>query len=255
VNDAPLSSIHYRLSGVALEQASRVFVWGHGWGQSGQVFAPMAESLPQAAHILLDFPGFGASPLPPAHWGVADYADACAALLDTLPLPGKEVIWVGHSFGGRVGVSLVARYPGKITKLCLVAAAGLKRRRPWYQKLRSGIQVAFFKTLRRLPWHLAWVERMKSRMGSADYRNAGAMRPVFVRVVNEDLAATALQIRCPTLLIYGGRDTETPPSMGEDYAHLIPQVRFLLAPDADHYSLLGAHRAIVMKWIKEFTGC
>lgn len=248
------ASVKSVFCGTPLATAKKVFIWGHGWGQSGQIFLPLTQSLPQDAHVLLDFPGFGASPLPPDTWGVADYADACAALLADLPLQGKEIIWVGHSFGGRVGVQLAARHPHLISKLCLIAAAGLKRRRSWYQKLRSTLQVTSFKMLRKLPWKPAWVERMKSRMGSVDYRNAGALRPIFVRVVNEDLAQVAATIHCPTLLIYGGRDTETPPSMGEDYARLIKGSRFMLAPEADHYSLLGAHRAIVMKWVKEFVG-
>ena len=45
------------------------------------------------------FPGFGASPRPTKDWGTADYADYCAAFLNTLPAARR--LWIGHSFGCR----------------------------------------------------------------------------------------------------------------------------------------------------------
>src|SRR5437763_8083427 len=75
-----------------------LLVWAHGWGHTHANLLPLAEAMrPSARSALIDFPGFGASPLPPGVWGTADYADACAEWLASLP-PGWR-LWVAHSFG------------------------------------------------------------------------------------------------------------------------------------------------------------
>jgi pimeloyl-ACP methyl ester carboxylesterase len=63
-----------------------------------------------------------------------------------------------------------------------------------------------------LPGRLAQpaVEWLRQRMGSPDYRSAGALRPILVRAVQEDLSLVARKIKVPTLIIWGGRDSELP---------------------------------------------
>src|SRR4051812_22287767 len=73
-------------------------IFGHGWGQSSVAFLPLADTLkPFAPSYLIDFPGFGQSPVPPQNWGTAEYADAVATWLKSLGPENR--IWVGHSFG------------------------------------------------------------------------------------------------------------------------------------------------------------
>src|SRR5882724_9364418 len=93
-------------------------VWGHGWSQSGLALQPMAESLARFAFSsLIDFPGFGSSPMPPEVWGTAEYADAVANWLGSLP--PRRRIWVGYSFGCRVGIQIAARHPGLLSGMIL----------------------------------------------------------------------------------------------------------------------------------------
>src|SRR5262245_49964737 len=100
------SLIDHEIVGLPPEQATRLMVWGHGWGQNRAAFMPLATALPRlATHLLLDFPGFGRSRVPPGPWGTEDYADAVAELISGRR-EGKKVIWIGHSFGARVGLQL-----------------------------------------------------------------------------------------------------------------------------------------------------
>src|ERR1700712_5671863 len=81
-------------------------LFGHGWGQSSTAFLPIAETLkPFAPSYLVDFPGFGKSPLPPPDWGTAEYADAISEWIGSLG-SAERYIWIGHSFGGRIGLQL-----------------------------------------------------------------------------------------------------------------------------------------------------
>lgn len=227
-------------------------VWGHGWGQSGAAFRPLAEALASLApSTLLDFPGFGASPIPPTTWSTADYADATAAWLRE-SFSGEQIIWLGHSFGGRVGLQLASRHPQLISAMVLIAAAGLQRRRSLPEKLRISAKRAFFKTAKRLLPEGPQLDRLRQRMGSADYRNAGAMRPILSRVVSEDLTTVASSVRTPTLLIYGRNDTETPPDFGERLHRLIPGSELAILDNYGHLTILDEGRHQVALRIRRF---
>src|SRR5262245_37611585 len=157
------------------------FLWAHGWGQDHRTFLPLAGALERlGAHTLFDFPGFGESPRPPGDWGTEDYADAFADWFATLPRARR--IWIGHSFGCRVGLQLAARHPASIDGLFLIAAAGLPRTRTVLEQIRIKSRVAMFKALKMLPRFGIDTSAMTATFGSSDYRSAGAMRPIFVKV-------------------------------------------------------------------------
>ncbi|MCK6418035.1 MAG: alpha/beta hydrolase [Alphaproteobacteria bacterium] len=228
--------------------AATPMLWAHGWGQDHRAMAALAQSFEQAApQIAIDFPGFGASPLPSGPWTTEDYADHMAEFLKAQNI-GK-IIWIGHSFGGRVGVQIAARHPELVEKLILIAAAGLPRPRPLWQKLWMQAKVRAYKILKRLPLDK---DKLAAWFGSRDYQNAGPLRPIFLNVIRENLAPQAAQIRCPTLLIYGENDSETPPAIGQHYTRLITGAQMVLLPGQDHYSVLGPGRHLTARHIKDF---
>lgn len=229
-------------------------VYAHGWGQHGDAFRPLAQSLAtQGRATIIDFPGFGASPMPPGVWGTADYADAVAALLATET--DRPRIWIGHSFGCRVGLQLAARHPDSVDGMILLAAAGLKRRRSVQEKLRIWPKILLFKALKLLLPEGPARDKWRQRFGSADYRMAGEMRPILTKVVNEDLSEVAARVQCPVLLIFGRDDDQTPPEMGERLARLMPNASLLVLDGFDHFSILTAGRHQVAfqttKFLKE----
>lgn len=229
------------------------FVWAHGWGQNRYAMANLAQSLTSfGGHVLIDFPGFGDSPAPSEPWGTAEYADFSARLLKMGEAAGPTV-WLGHSFGGRVGIQLAARHPETVDKLVLIASAGLQRQRSMLEQTRVQSKIYTFKTLKYLAPVLGLdVDMLRNCFGSADYRNAGDLREILAKVVREDLTDVARQISCPVLLIYGGEDTETPPEIGERLAELIPNADLNVLDTQDHYSLLGDGRHQVAKRVRDF---
>lgn len=232
-------------------EADLHLVWGHGWGQSGTALQALAEELkPFASSSLIDFPGFGNSPKPPDSWGTAEYADLVASWMRTLER--KRLIWIGHSFGGRVGIQLAASHPELVLGLVLIAAAGLQRQRSLLERARFQLKKTAFKTARRFVREGPQLDRLRQRFGSADYRLAGAMRPILSRVVAEDLSAQAAAIRCPALLIYGTADTETPPEMGRRLNALIPNSELVLLEGFNHLSVLSEGRHQVALRIRKF---
>lgn len=231
------------------------FVWAHGWGQNRAALKPLAQSLfTTGTHDFIDFPGFGSSPKPNAAWSTADYADFMARWL-THNATGKPVVWTGHSFGCRVGIQLAARHPGLIDRMMLVAGAGLPRQRSSLEQAKLKGRVYGYKALKRLA-PLAGIsqDQLRDRFGSADYKAAGAMRDILIKVVNEDLSDVAQKITCPVHLVYGSRDAETPPEIGERLAKLIPTAQLAILDGLDHYSVLGDGRHQVAKRLKTLLG-
>ena len=231
------------------------FTWGHGWGQNRNAMSGLAQSLTGLGdHVLLDFPGFGNAPAPDQAWSTADYADLTANFLRASgdATLGRRV-WIGHSFGGRVGIQLAARHPQLVDRLVLIASAGLPRNRSLADQARVTGKVYTFKALKRLAPALGMdVDKLRDRFGSADYKSAGELRETLMNVVREDLSDVAARISCPTCLIYGGKDTETPPEIGERLARIIPHANLTILQSQDHYSLLGEGRHQVAKRVRDF---
>lgn len=228
-----------------------LIIWAHGWGQNHASFMPLITTLESRGHhIAIDFPGFGQSPPPPDDWSTENYANAFAEWIKEQNLP--PVLWIGHSFGCRVGTQLAARHPECVQGLVFIAGAGLKRKRPIHKKVYFFCRIKLFKALRKFVPEGNFKNKLMNKFGSTDYKNAGPMRKIFISVVNEDLSEQAEKIQCPTTLIYGQQDTETPPEFGQRYSQLIKGSKLFLLDEQDHYSLLQNGRHQVIKIIDDF---
>ena len=252
INAAGTQIAAWRLAGTAPQSAPEL-VWAHGWGHSHASLAPLAEAMQSRADSwLLDLPGFGASPLPPGAWGTAEYADAMAQWLGGLPT--RPRVWIGHSFGCRVGVQLAARHPAAVSAMVLIAAAGLPPQRSLATRIQRLPRRLAFRAMRAMTPEGPASDRLRERYGSADYRNAGAMRPVLVKAVNEDLSDEARRIRVPVVLIHGEGDTESRPEIAERFHALIPGSRLHLLRGFDHLSIIGDGRHQVTHLIGDLLG-
>ena len=226
-------------------------VWAHGWMQSHVALLPLAKSLEKiGSHLLVDFPGFGYSPMPPEAWGTKDYAEHIAAWLKSFSCDKR--IWVGHSFGCRVGIQIAALYPDLIDGLFLIAAPGLPNQRSLWKQLKIKAKIYSYKGLKRLVPFGVSANWLKSRFGSRDYQSAGILRPIFMKVVSEDLTEIAKRVRCPVHLVYGDGDKETPFYVGQRYADCMQKASFFLLHRYDHYSILTEGRYQVLNQLKTF---
>ena len=92
-------------------------VFLHGWGQSIDMMKPLGNNYFDVYNVLyVDLPGFGNSSEPDYSWTVYDYAKCINILVTDLKL--NNIVIIGHSFGGRVGLIYSSKY--NINKLvCL----------------------------------------------------------------------------------------------------------------------------------------
>ncbi len=229
-------------------------IWLHGWGQDHTAFSRLAGLFSNTfRNRLFDQPGFGKTPITLVGNGTREYAEELASILEGT---GPHV-FVGHSFGVRVSIQLAALHPEMVAGIIGIAGAGLQKKRSIGFKLRAKSLQTWGKTTRIIDRLLGTKmrPRFEQRFGSADYRNAGDLRPTLVKVVNEDLSREAQRVTCPVCLIYGAMDTETPPEFGERYQRLMKNAQFHSLEGYDHWDILtrGAYQceAVIKRFLEK----
>ena len=205
----------------------------HGWRRDHRDFDAVL-AVPGMEAVALDLPGFWSAPAPDTAWGSADYAETVAAVLGEMaPL----VVVVGHSFGGRVAVHLVASHPDRIAGLVLSGAPLFRfpgaRARP-----RLGFRMARGLAARGLIGQER-MEGLRQRYGSDDYRAAsGVMRDILVRTLAENYDESLARLKCPVELVWGDDDTEVPLAVAERLQGELAQAHLVVCPGAGHLTPL-----------------
>ena len=166
-------------------------------------------------------------------WGTHDY---CSFINEFLVKQNiNNPIIIGHSFGGRVAISLASKIPVK--KLVLIDSAGIKPRRGVTYYLKVGSYKLIKKTTSILSAKL--YQKLQNRVGSVDYRNASnMMKKILVKIVNEDLTDILPLVNAPTLLIWGDGDLDTPLYQARMMEKNIPDCGLVILKGAGHFSYL-----------------
>jgi len=220
----------------------------HGWGSSGDVMKPVANRLSGIRNcVIVDLPGFGKSPEPPAAWAIGDYAEMVAALAED-QFPGQEVDLLVHSFGARILLKLLSA-PERtlaIDKMIITGGAGLKPKRSltYYVKRMAA-------TMLMLPAKIVLPskrEGLKNRLrntalwkslGSSDYRKlSGVMRETFVKSVTEFFDESLKDIDDEILLIWGVDDMATPLDQARRLEKGLKNSALVEIENAGHYAFL-----------------
>jgi pimeloyl-ACP methyl ester carboxylesterase len=171
----------------------------HGWGGSIESLRALAALLSKKHKtIILDLPGFGASPKPPLDWGIGEYADSIIELLRSLKV--KRINYFGHSFGGSLGIYIAAKNPELISRLILCAPS-------YKRELKTLKGVSLFKKIipAGLKPFLYHIFLPGSDLGKFPHLEAN-----FRKIVTQDLSPLSQKIKNPTLVLWGDQDSYTP---------------------------------------------
>ncbi len=229
-NEAGCSRIFYECSG-----SGPAVMLLHGWGCNHTFWAPIAQVLSRSYTVYnFDLPGFGQSDEPMAVWGVNEYVEMLEAFVAE-HCPGP-VSLVGHSFGGRMSILYASRNP--VTRIALVDAAGVRPKRTlgYYRRVYT---YKFKRWLVLNIFHRSDLfEQWRAHQGSADYKAASVrMKPIFSKVVNQDLKEFLPAIQAPVLLFWGEKDTATPLADAKIMEKMIPsETRLVVIPGAGHFA-------------------
>lgn len=213
----------------------------HGWGSSVRYFEAISDLLSRKYRVVaLSFPGCDESEIMKEPWDIDDYCDLVAEFCEKINL--ENPILIGHSHGGRVIMKLVGSKRMSPEKVVFLDAAGLIPKKSFKKRVKQ----ASFKTVK---WVLTrpvfgnktenLLSKARTHFGSADYKAAPeVLRKTMVSLVNTDLRELLPEFTCPTLLIWGENDKDTPLSDAKTIASLIKDSGLCVINGAGHFAFL-----------------
>jgi pimeloyl-ACP methyl ester carboxylesterase len=205
--------------------------------------------------VAVDLPGFGLSE-ESDDCSIPGFARTVDRVCGQLGIEHPAVI--GNSMGGFVGAELAVRYPERVSKLVLVAAAGLSTEYLAREPLLAGARIFMALTartglrgapvvkrprLRRLA--LQAVARYPERLSAAlanelvQGANAPGFMDAFEALMTYSFRDRLARIEVPTLIVWGRNDMLVPVSDAEMYEHLIgDNAHHVIFEDTGHLPML-----------------
>jgi pimeloyl-ACP methyl ester carboxylesterase len=245
--------INYKSFGESTNEAYPLILL-HGWSNSLEVVLPLAENLGKYFKVYaLDLPGHGKSEIPQEIWDMKGFACVVKKFLDDNQIPKAN--FVGHSFGGKTIIKFNYLFPNYINLNVLIGSSGF-RPKPKFKKKMYFLFLKYLRNLIRFKntslgkklyenWYIP-------KFASRDYLNAGSMTRTFVKTLNEELYEELESINSRTLLIWGEKDDESPPQIGEKMNKLIKNSKLIILEGKDHFPFLGSGLPLITKYIRDF---
>ncbi len=206
----------------------------HGWNSSSEKWIKEAKIVSEKGFkvIVPDLPGFGASDKLPKPWTVNDYAKWFEEFTKALNI--ENFYLLGYSFGGALASKIAVKYPQRVQKLFLVAAAVIRKKttqKDISAKLSKIIKLFYF-----LPYYSFFRKAIyKFIMRKSDYvYTEGVMKQTYLNVVSEDISYHLPFIRVPTVIIWGDKDQSTPIENAYAINEKIKNSKLIIIPGADH---------------------
>jgi pimeloyl-ACP methyl ester carboxylesterase len=123
------ATIHVRIGG----QGPAVVLL-HGFGDSGDMWAPVAAALPDHTVIVPDLRGMGLSSHPEGGYDKKTQARDIAQVMDELKI--EKADFVTHDIGNMVGYAFAAQFPARVTRWVIIDAP-LPGIGPWDEIIRN----------------------------------------------------------------------------------------------------------------------
>lgn len=221
----------------------------HGWGTTHKSLESLGKLLSHFYDVyLFDLPGFGQSKRPDEVWGSEEYADCVNEWIRENKL--ADLTLFGHSFGGKVAMHLAVKRGDIVDQVFLMNSAGIKRPRGFWGRIRF-IMISILRLFVRTCSKRLYENWFIPKFASADYKAAGEMRSIMVRLVGEDISPVAARISCPVVLIWGEKDQDTPVECGQKLSKLIPNSTLVVLPGKGHHPQADSGDQLVATVVKE----
>jgi pimeloyl-ACP methyl ester carboxylesterase len=222
-------------------------VFVHGAAEDGRVWRPQLAGLADEFTVVAwDEPGAGRSSDVPADFGLADYANCLAALIEALELGPAHV--AGLSWGGTVVQELYRHHPGLVATLILadtyagwkgsLPEADLRARIAGARKMLASPAEEFDPTLPGLfagdppAEYVSLLEDV-----ATDVRPESLRAQLFV-MAEADQRDLLARIAAPTLLIWGELDVRSPLAVARQFEEAISDTTLVVIPGCGHVSNL-----------------
>jgi pimeloyl-ACP methyl ester carboxylesterase len=186
---------------------------------------PVLEPLAQSHRVIaLDLPGFGNSSKPAREYTADFFVTTLHELFTGLAL--RRMILVGNSFGGQIAILYTLRHPEMVAKLVLVDSGGFRFiseeeysavaarfGEPVIATLTPEVHELLFASVFTQPSEASqrYLRRQNEKLKRSDYLSYAESLASSIRLsLSACLLDRLVEIKCPTLLIWGERDLVLP---------------------------------------------
>ncbi len=218
--------IAYVDSGKAEDPDETPLVFIHGLSSYMGYWEYQLPELSRERRVLaLDLPGYGASGRPDAAYTPPYYAETVLHWLDILGV--DRAIFVGHSMGGQISLTIAIDHPERVEKLVLAAPAGIERfnagagkwmKEYWTEgraleateeELRATFSTLVFNRMDDGAERLL-EERVRVRDTAAFKGTSVAVARSVAGMIDHPVVDRLSQVQAPTLIVYGTDDHMIP---------------------------------------------
>jgi pimeloyl-ACP methyl ester carboxylesterase len=226
----------YRIHWVETGQGEDAVALVHGLSGSSRWWARNIRGLAAHYRVLVpDVVGFGRSRLSASR--LPDVPALAAVLGEWLGVAANgPAHLVGHSMGGQLAIHVAARFGDCIKRLVLVDAAGLPRPLTPRMVTRFAYEMA-------PPRQWGDPTFLPVMLGDALSAGPWNVMRALRHILRDDVRPLLPDIRQPTLLLWGERDSIIPPLHGEEMRRLIPGSRLLVLRGTYHNPMVDAPEA------------
>lgn len=232
------SDIYYSLHEGAANQSLPV-VLIHGAGGTQLAWPPEVRRMTSGRIFAVDLPGHGRSAAVGGQQSMDGYVRALRRWMDAIQLP--RAVFVGHSMGGAIALTLAIQHPQQTLGIALVGSGPTLPVDPALLEYAAS-PTTFFKAVEALQ-NAAYSLSTAPRLAELASQRLAETRP---SVLHGDLLASSKfdalaqlpQVGCPALIVCGLEDQITPPRTAQFLAGALPQARLVLIPEAGHMVML-----------------
>ncbi|HEU0188740.1 MAG TPA: alpha/beta fold hydrolase [Gallionella sp.] len=273
------------------EVRGRALLLIHGWGMHGGMWSRVAEKLALHFNVYaVDLPGHGwsrkgegrrekGSPLPLAGEGLGERVHfpfppspfSLDSIVDELAAQFNEPLTVcGWSLGGQVALRWALRHPQQVVRLVMVASTPcFVRLADWryalsleiLEEFAINLQHHYALTLKRfLSLQMRGCEQerevlaiLRDGLFSRGEPEMGALQSGLDILRDSDLRGALPEVRQPTLVLAGERDTLIPHQASQYLASRIPAGRLAMIKGAAHAPFLS-HQDEFINHLLDFLG-
>lgn len=210
----------------------------HGWGSHPKNWQKVANELKKTNYqVEIPYiPGFDKNNPINKPYKLEDYTKWLLQFINQNKI--NKPIVIGHSNGGRIAAYFAAKHQNRVEKLVLIGAAGIPPKnkiKTTVFKLAAQLGKSFFLFIKNKKFFNLGQKILYKLVGESDYLKASpVMKKTMINMLSSDLTKEFIKIKCPTLIVWGKKDTYTPLWMGERVHQLIKNSQLVIVNAARH---------------------
>ena len=191
--------------------------------------------------------------LPLLSTNVKSFAEYLKDFIDLLVF--DDVILLGNSLGGHIGLLYTKLYPAKVKALVITGSSGLYEsamgsgytKRSDYEVMKSKVQEVFYDP------EVASKEMVDEVFASVNDRSKLVKTLAIAKsAIRHNMAKDLPNIITPTCIIWGKNDIVTPPDVGLEFNNLLPDSELFWIDKCGHAAMMehpDTFNKIVFDWL------